>query len=78
MLDILRQQDILEEQKGQPDARGRPRIVIDGEIFVEITSSNDPFSSGRNNSEENNIRGASSESSSEYMNRSLYSQDLAD
>ena len=35
-----------EEEKHEPEEKVRPYIEIDGEIFFEISSSNDPFSSG--------------------------------
>ena len=77
-LPLRQAHDIQEEQKDQPVASGAPYIVIDDEIYVEITSSNDPFSSGKNASHEIDIQGASIASSFDQINESLYSLDQAD
>ena len=46
-----------EEDQGHPDSRGRPHLVIDCEISVEITSSNDPFSSVKSDNSEIDLQG---------------------
>ena len=74
----MRAIDIQEEQKCHRDANGRQYLDIDGEIFVEITSSNDPFSSSKNDSEEINIQGASISSSEDHSNESLQRLDQED
>ena len=74
----MRAIDIQEEQKCHRDANGMQYLVIDGEIFVEITSSNDPFSSSKNDSEEINIQGASISSPEDHSNESLQRLDQED